>query len=179
MARKGFAAAVLAAVLVAGMTGPAMAQRGRRNFTPITPFGPVYDPTTMRQAGGNPMAYQQLLEQKMMLQQQQTMMRQQQAMMRQAQQSKAQAKKKTSDKAGAGVDTPAAPGTTAPGNASNFSFTPTPKRKSRRPTPSASAKTATTNPAPAADDSRPPATGTDATAPAKPKLSQTRGVSKS
>ncbi len=80
---------VLLTILV---TSPRTAEAGRggsryRNASPwaSTAYGPVYNPALspeFRQAGGNPYAYQQLLQRKLMAQQQQAMMKQQQAYMK-------------------------------------------------------------------------------------------------
>ncbi len=179
MTRRFFALAVLGGVLVMGLPGSAMAQRGRRNTAPITPFGPMYDLNTMKQAGGNPMAYEQLMEQKMMLQQQQMMMRQQQAMMQQAQRAQAQAKKKTADGTTPGVNTPNAPGFNVPGNSANVFLGPMPRRKTRkRPAPTFKSSTAKATTAPATTDTpTTPAADPAKPAAARPKLSETRGVS--
>jgi hypothetical protein len=70
------------------LPGGAHARGYRRGGTVVTPFGPLYSTNTpeWRQAGGNMILYQQLMEQKMMLQQQQMMMKTQQQMMKLQQQ---------------------------------------------------------------------------------------------
>jgi len=48
------------------------------NTAPMTPYGPAYDPATWKQAGYNPVVYEQLIMQKMAFAEQQAMMKQQQ-----------------------------------------------------------------------------------------------------
>lgn len=75
-------------VAILGSTSDAKAQRRGRGGPAMTPYGPVANPTQSpewRQAGGNPMIYQQLIEQKMMVAQQKAMQQQYQAMQKQQQ----------------------------------------------------------------------------------------------
>jgi hypothetical protein len=70
--------------LLALAPGTAQAQ-GRRYGVVQSPFGPLYDTRSpeWRMAGGDMMLYEQIMEQRMMLQQQQMLMKQQQMMLRQ------------------------------------------------------------------------------------------------
>lgn len=52
----------------------------------MTPFGAAYDPTTWREAGYNPIIYEQLMEQKMIVAQQKAMLKQQQMLQKMQQQ---------------------------------------------------------------------------------------------
>lgn len=63
--------------------------RGRYNSTPpMTPFGPAYDPATFREAGGNPILYEELWANKVMAAQQKAMIQQQQQWQKMQQQQK-------------------------------------------------------------------------------------------
>jgi len=62
--------------LLIGSSGVAQAQRGSRRGPAMTPYGQVYNPTQSpewRQAGGNPIIYNQIIEQKLMAAQQKAM----------------------------------------------------------------------------------------------------------
>lgn len=75
-------------VIVLVSSSDAKAQRRGRGGPAMTPYGPMANPTQSpewRQAGGNPMIYQQLIEQKMMVAQQKAMQQQYQAMQKQQQ----------------------------------------------------------------------------------------------
>jgi hypothetical protein len=79
---------VLVLTMMAVLASPAVAQRGgnRGNRTVQTPYGPVFNPTLSpewRQAGGNPMVYQQIMRQRQMLAQQKAMQGQAKAMQKQ------------------------------------------------------------------------------------------------
>jgi len=69
-------------------TSQAQGRRYGRSGVVYGPDGPLYDTRSpeWRMSGGNIFVYEQLVEQKMMLQQQKLMMRQQQMQMRQVQQ---------------------------------------------------------------------------------------------
>jgi len=78
---------VLSALVLAGMPHSAWAQRGRSGPA-MTPYGPMTNPTQSpewRQAGGNPMIYEQIMMQKMMAAQQKEMQKQYQALQKQQQ----------------------------------------------------------------------------------------------
>ena len=75
--------------VVTALPGMAQAQRGRMSSGPaMTPYGPMTNPTQSaewRQAGGNPMIYEQIMEEKMMVAQQKAMQQEYQAMQKQQQ----------------------------------------------------------------------------------------------
>ncbi len=73
-------------VLLAAVPDSAFAQRrGRSNSPGMTPYGPEFSPAEWKQAGGNPMIYEQIMEQKMMAAQQKAMQQEYQAMVKQQQ----------------------------------------------------------------------------------------------
>jgi hypothetical protein len=77
-----------AALVLSGMTSDAWAQRRGRSGPAMTPYGPVSNPTQSpewRQAGGNPMIYEQIMMQKMMAAEQKQMQQQYQALQKQQQ----------------------------------------------------------------------------------------------
>ena len=125
----------------------------------MTPFGPVYNTNSpeWRQAGGNPIVYQQIMEQKMMMQQQQMYMKQQQLYMKQQQQAaKGQNKNQ-------GLNGPAATNSAA---ANPFTTLPRKKKKRRAYDPThpvtsgaaASAKTDAKTPAATSEPKKAPKT---------------------
>lgn len=63
---------------------------GGKGGSVMTPFGPVYNTSSpeWKMSGGNPMVYEQIMEQKMMMMQQQAMQKQQQLLLKQQQQKK-------------------------------------------------------------------------------------------
>lgn len=75
---------VAVVLLPAGVFGQRWGRYG--NTPPMSPYGPLYDPTTWRQAGYNPIVYQQLMEQKMIMAQQKAMLKQQQMLQKMQQQ---------------------------------------------------------------------------------------------
>jgi hypothetical protein len=78
--------------------------QGRRYGVVQSPFGPLYDTRSpeWRMAGGDMMLYEQIMEQRMMLQQQQMLMKQQQMMLKQQK----DAKKGTQSGASANANNP-------------------------------------------------------------------------
>lgn len=90
---------IFAVAAVVALTASNLANaRGPRTGTVMTPFGPVYNTGSAewKMAGGNPLLYQEIMEQKAMMRQQQLLIKQQQQLM------KAQNGKKA---AGSGVPT--------------------------------------------------------------------------
>jgi len=88
--RLAFLSVFVAIVLLPSVS---FGQRGRWSSTPpMTPFGPAYDPTTMRQAGYNPLVYDQLMQEKMIIAQQKALIKQQQMMQKMQKNSKNQKK---------------------------------------------------------------------------------------
>ena len=88
--RRGAFAAVLTLLALSATESPAWAQGRARHASPWiqTPNGPVYNPALSpewRQSGGNPMVYQQMMQQRMMRLQQQNMTKQYQEMQKQQQ----------------------------------------------------------------------------------------------
>jgi hypothetical protein len=81
--RFGLVVLALGFVLVASLTAEARPPRGG---SVQSPFGEVYNTRSpeWKAAGGNILVYQQLMEQKLLLQQQQTMLKQQQQLQKQA-----------------------------------------------------------------------------------------------
>ena len=79
-------AALLSATLLIPSIAEARGYSGKAG-TVMSPFGPVYNTGSAewRQSGGNVFAYEEIMEQKMMMQQQQMMLKQQQQMMKQQQ----------------------------------------------------------------------------------------------
>ena len=78
--RRPLTLAFFAALLA--LPSSAMAQRGRHSGPIMTADGPV-SPAEWRAAGGNPIVYQQLMEQKQMAAQEKAMQQQYQAMQKQ------------------------------------------------------------------------------------------------
>ena len=72
---------------VLAMTSGAAEAGGRRGGPVMTPFGELYNTNSpeWRASGGNPLVYQQLVEQKMLMRQQQQELKQQQLMQKQMQ----------------------------------------------------------------------------------------------
>jgi len=83
---RAIALAVLVTLLA--VPGAAHAQRRGRSGPAMTPYGPVANPTQSaewRQAGGNPIIYQQIMEQKLLAAQQKEMQKEWQALQKQKQ----------------------------------------------------------------------------------------------
>lgn len=98
--RKTLLVALFAGTLVCTPTADSLARggRGARGGVVMGPYGPLYDTRSpeWRMAGGNILAYQQLMQTKMMAQRQQFMMKQMQAAQKlQAAQDKTKAADKT------------------------------------------------------------------------------------
>ena len=99
MTRRVTLLALLAAALLSAPSAEARGY-GRRGWStpPMTPFGPMYDPTLWRQAGGNPYVYDQLLQQRMMMVQQRAMMQQERMLQKQQRQQSAAPKSKAANR---------------------------------------------------------------------------------
>jgi hypothetical protein len=76
-------AAMATAVVLALMPGLVVAGRPRSGVV-VSPFGPIYNTNSpeWKMAGGNPLIYEQIMEEKMLMQQQQMLLKQQQQMMK-------------------------------------------------------------------------------------------------
>jgi hypothetical protein len=76
-------AAMATAVVLAVMPGLVLAGPPKGGVV-VSPFGPIYNTNSpeWKMAGGNPLIYEQIMEEKMLMQQQQMFLKQQQQMMK-------------------------------------------------------------------------------------------------